>query len=106
MLAISSPALAKHAHKANRAASGGWDGTWSGAWGGSDPTAITVSGNRVVSYQYGGATTPVASSKVTPKKIVYGESDIVVTVTRTGPNSAHATIHSSRGDGTAELTRS
>ena len=48
-----------------------WDGTWSGSWGGRDPTSITIAGNRVVSYEYQGASTPVAKSKVTSKRVIY-----------------------------------
>jgi len=108
LLATSLPAEAKHVVKhAKHGGSweGTWSGAWSGAWGGRDATAITVAGNRVVSYQYGGQTTPVINSKVTAKKIVYGDNGTVVTMTRTSANTAHATIHTSQGDGTAELTR-
>ena len=84
---------------------GSWDGRWAGAWGGNDPTAIIVKGNRVVAYVYAGSTNPVARSHVTAKRIVYGENNIVVTMTRTGPNTAHATIKTGQGNGTAELTR-
>jgi hypothetical protein len=97
-----SPAEAKH--KA-RHAGGSWNGTWSGAWGGRDPTAITISGNRVVSYQYGGQTTPVHSSHVTASTVSYSNKDAQVVVTRTGPTTAHAKIHTSQGDGEADLTR-
>jgi len=38
-------------------------------------------------------------------RIVYGESNIVVTLTRTGANTAHATIKTGQGNGTAELRR-
>ena len=93
---------ATHGHH-YRAAS--WDGRWAGAWGGNDPTAIIVKGNRVVAYVYAGATNPVAQSHVTAKRIVYGENNIVVTVFRTGPNTAHATIKTGQGNGTAELRR-
>jgi hypothetical protein len=92
-------AVRHHAHARS------WDGRWAGAWGGNDPTAIIVKGNRVVAYVYGGATNPVSSSRVTAKRIVYGENNIVVTMTRTGPNTAHATIKTSQGNGVAELTR-
>jgi len=90
-------------HVAGRASS--WDGRWAGAWGGNDPTAINIHGGRVVSYEYGGATTPVHSSRVSAKRISYGEKDVSVTVTRTGPNTAHATIKTSQGNGEADLTR-
>jgi hypothetical protein len=90
-------------HHASRSSS--WDGRWAGAWGGNDPTAINVRGGRVVSYEYGGATNPVGWSRVTAKRVVYGESNIVVTMTRTGPNTAHATIKTGQGNGTAELRR-
>src|SRR5271156_6161141 len=65
-----------------------WDGRWVGAWGGSRPTAQIVKGGRLVAYEYNGQTYPVATSHVTQKEIVYGE-DVVVTLTRTGPNTAH-----------------
>jgi hypothetical protein len=97
-----SPAEAKHKAKH---AGGSWNGTWSGAWGGRDPTAITFSGNRVVSYQYGGQTTPVHSSHVTASTVSYSDKDAHVTVTRTGPTTAHAKIHTPQGDGEADLTR-
>ena len=86
-------------------AASSWDGRWAGAWGGNDPTAVIIKGNRVVAYEYGGATNPVQHSKATGNRIVYGEADIVVTLTRTGPNTARATIKSGQGSGTAELTR-
>src|SRR5579863_7963934 len=86
-------------------ARGSWDGHWAGAWGGSDPCAVNIKGGRVVSFEYGGQTTPVASSKVTATRVVYGEKDVVVTLTRTGPKTAHATLKSSQGNATAELTR-
>ena len=82
-----------------------WDGTWSGSWGGRDPTSITIAGNRVVSYEYQGASTPVAKSKVTPKRVIYISNGITVTLTKTGKTTAFATLHSSQGDTTAELTR-
>ena len=76
-----------------------------GAWGGNDPTAINIRGGRVVSYEYGGATNPVEWSKVSASRISYGENNIVVTLTRTGPNKAHATIKTGQGDGVAELSK-
>ena len=82
-----------------------WDGTWSGAWGGRDPTSITIAGNRVVSYDYGGATTPVASSLVTPNKVTYGDNGVTVILIRTGATTASAKLHSSQGDATATLTK-
>ena len=91
---------ATHGHYANS-----WDGRWAGAWGGNDPTAVIVRGGRVVAYEYGGSTNPVGWSRVTAKRITYGESNIVVTLTRTGANTAHATIKTGQGNGTAELRR-
>lgn len=94
-----------HYYPAHRHYAGSWDGRWAGAWGGNDPTAVIVRGGRVVAYEYGGSTNPVGWSRVTPKRIVYGESNIVVTLTRTGANTAYATIKTSQGKGTAELRR-
>ena len=84
---------------------GSWDGTWSGSWGGKDPTSITIVGKRVVSYVYQGASTPVAKSKVTPKRVIYICNGVTVTLTKTGGTTAFATLHSSQGDATAKLTR-
>lgn len=89
------------------ASRGGWDGTWSGAWGGkeSEATSIKVVGNKVVSYEYQGTSHPVASSKVTPAKIVYEDQGVTVTLTKTGETTASAALHSDQGDATADLTR-
>jgi hypothetical protein len=105
-LVIAGPADAatpKRHHKPH-AGHGSWDGRWVGAWGGSQPTAQIVKGGKLVAYEYNGQTYPVAASHVTPTKIIYGK-DVVVTLTRTGANTAHATIKTSQGNGTAELTR-
>ena len=82
-----------------------WDGTWSGSWGGRDPTSITIAGNRVVSYEYQGASTPVAKSKVTARRVSYKSNGVVVTLTKTSRTTAFATLHSSEGDSTAQLTK-
>ncbi len=82
-----------------------WNGTWSGSWGGRDPTSITIARNRVVSYEYQGVSTPVAKSKMTPKRITYISNGTTVTLAKTGKTTAFATLHSSQGDATAELTR-
>ena len=82
-----------------------WDGTWSGSWGGRDPTSITIARNRVVSYQYQGASTQVAKSRVTPQRVVYVSNGVTVTLIKTSNTTASATLHSSQGDTTAILTR-
>jgi hypothetical protein len=98
-------AATKHPRR-HHAVGSGWDGRWAGAWGGNDPCAVIVKGNRVVAYEYAGATNPVSKSHVTAKRIVYeGDPGVVVTLTRTGPNKAHATIKAPQGSGTAELVR-
>jgi hypothetical protein len=101
-LLIAAPADA--APRPRKATAGSWDGRWVGAWGGSQPTAQIVRGGKLVAYEYNGQTYPVANSQVTPTRIVYG-GDIVVTMTRTGPNTARATIRTAQGAGTADLTR-
>jgi hypothetical protein len=85
----------------------GWDGTWSGAWGGkaSEATSVTVADNKVVSYEYQGASHPVANSNVTATKITYEDQGNSVTLTKTAETIAHATLHSDQGDATAELAR-
>ncbi|MFZ1962079.1 MAG: hypothetical protein WAU78_01175 [Roseiarcus sp.] len=82
-----------------------WDGTWSGSWGGKNPTSITIAGKRVVSYEYQGVSTPVAKSKVTPKRVTYISNGTAVTLKKTGNTTAFATLHSSQGDATAKLTK-
>jgi hypothetical protein len=97
------PAFAGSAHHAKM---GSWDGRWAGAWGGRDATAINVRNGRVVSYEYGGQTNQVASSRVMVSRIAYRTPDgVTVTMIRTGANSAHATLKSGQGNGVAELMR-
>jgi hypothetical protein len=106
LAAVPADAARRHGHAhAHGGGGGSWDGRWTGAWGGNDPTAINIRGGRVVSYEYGGATNNVEWSKVSPSRITYGESNIVVMLTRTGANSAHATIKTGQGNGVAELTK-
>lgn len=102
-LLIAGPAEA--AKRYHGGGGGSWDGRWAGAWNGNDPTAVIIKGGRVVAYEYGGSTNNVEWSKVSPSFISYGESNIVVTLQRTGANTAKATIKSSPGTGTAELRR-
>ena len=99
------PLLLLFAGSPEAAPKSSWDGTWSGAWGGRDPTSITIAGNRVVSYEYGGASTPVVNSNVTPKKVTYGDNGVTVILIRTSDRTASASLHSPQGDATAKLTK-
>ena len=92
-------------HVRHAALTSSWEGTWSGAWGGSQPCSVTIAGNRVVSYEYQGASTPVTKSRVTPKTVTYEGTGATVTLTRTGAKTALAKLHSQQGDATAQLTR-
>src|SRR5579872_6387682 len=76
-----------------------WDGTWSGNWGGqeSEATSVTIVNNNVVSFEYRGASTPTTVS--------YEHDQVSVTMTRTGPATAMASLHSAMGEATAQLTR-
>ena len=94
-----------HARAHAHAKGGSWDGTWAGSWGGRDPTTITISGNHVVSYTYGGASNPVSGSRVTAKSVNYSDNGNSVVMVRTGANTANAKLHSSQGDGEASMTR-
>ena len=108
ILFASSPQAATkrhHAPKSHSSSHSSWDGTWSGAWGGNQATSITIEGMRVVSYTYQGASTPVTKSRITANKVTYEGTGSTVTMTRTGKNTAAATLHSQQGDGTAQLTR-
>jgi hypothetical protein len=90
-----------------RPEAGTWDGRWTGSWGGGSPTAVVIRDNRVIAYLYNGAMNPVSVSHVTANEIVYDSTsrDAVVTMTRTGPNNAHAVIKSLMGSGSTDLVR-
>jgi hypothetical protein len=103
-LALLLPAPADAAPK-RRSHGGDWDGRWVGSWGGSQPTVQIVKGGKLVAYEYNGQTHPVAQSHVTPTTIVYNEGEVVVTIIKTGANTAHATIKTGQGNGETELTR-
>ena len=100
--AISPQAAPKHHHSHHS-----WDGTWSGHWGGSaaQATSITIANNKVVSYTYQSASTPISASTVTPTKVSYESNGVRVVLTRTGGKTANASLHSSHGNATARLTR-
>ena len=105
-LIVAGPADAAKRHHGHVGGGGGsWDGRWAGAWNGNDPTAVIIKGGKVVAYEYGGATNAVEWSKVSASHITYGESNIVVTLQRTGANTARAAIKTGQGNGTAELKR-
>lgn len=82
-----------------------WDGTWRGSWGGSAPTSITIAHNRVLSYEYQGVSTPVVRSRVTRKRVTYGDNGTTVILTKTSSTTAFAKLHSPQGDATAELLK-
>ena len=107
MLAVALTPGAASALQKGRPEAGSWDGRWTGSWGGGLPTAVIIKDNRVVAYLYNGAMNPVSVSHVTSKEIVYDSTskDAVVTMTRTGPNNAHAVIKSWMGSGATDLVR-
>src|SRR5271156_5434375 len=105
ILFASSLQAAPKRHVRHAAPTSSWDGTWSGAWGGSQPCSVTIAGNRVVSYEYQGASTPVTKSRLTSKTVTYEGTGATVTLTRTGTTTALATLHSQQGDATAQMTR-
>lgn len=84
-------------------ATSSWDGTWSGNWGGqeSQATSVTIHGNKVVSFEYRGVSTPVSASKVTPTTVSYSYNGVSVTLTRASATTAAASLHGSMGDATA-----
>ena len=67
--------------------------------------SITIARNKVVSFEYQGVSTPVTSSKVTAKKVTYGENGVTIVLTRTGKTTGFATLHSSQGDATSPVTK-
>ena len=106
LLAGSLEAKLEHRHSSPGGESS-WEGTWSGNWGGqeSQATAVTIVNNNVVSFEYRGASTPVSASVVTPTSVSYAYNGVSVVLTRTGATTAMASLHSSMGDATAQLTR-
>jgi hypothetical protein len=108
LLFLAGPAQAtiEHRHRAPRARFS-WDGTWSGNWGGqeSQATSVTIHGDKVISFEYGGVSTPVSASKVTPTTVSYNYNGVSVTLTRAGATTAAASLHGSMGDATARLTK-
>ncbi len=101
--AKSSQAKPKHKHGHHS-----WDGKWSGNWGGqeSESTSIMIVNNKVVSYDYRGVTTPVsAPSTATPTTFSYEVNGVAISLTRTGAKTATASLRSSMGEATAQLTR-
>jgi hypothetical protein len=66
---------------------------------------VTISGNKVVRYEYNGSSAPVGKSKVTPTTVTFGPSDFTVTLTKTGDTSASAQYHGVMGDAAADLTK-
>ena len=102
LFASAPQAAPKHHHSHHS-----WDGTWSGHWGGSaaQATSITIANNKVVSYTYQGAATPVSVSTVTPTQASYESNGVRVVLTRTGGKTANASLHSAHGNATARLTR-
>jgi hypothetical protein len=106
-LLIAASLIAAVSPAAMAAPKSGWNGTWGGAWGGkaSEATSVTLSGDKVVSYTYQGTSTPVTMSTVTAKSVSYGDNGTVVVLTKTGKNTAFATLHTIQGDATAQLTK-
>ena len=105
-LAGAAEAALAHRH-ASHAGKFSWDGTWSGNWGGqaSQAASVTIVNNKVVSFQYNGASTPVSASRVTPTTASYEHNGVSIAMTRTGAATAMASLHSSMGDATARFTR-
>jgi hypothetical protein len=106
LLAGPAEATIEHRHLPPRATFS-WDGTWSGNWGGqeSEATSVTIHGNKVVSFEYRGVSTPVSASTVTPTTVSYNYNGVSVTLTRAGATTAAASLHGSMGEATARLTR-
>ena len=106
LLFASSPqAKPKHKHHGHKHS---WDGRWSGNWGGqaAEATSILIVDNKVVSFDYRGATTPVSTpSRVTPTTFAYETNGVSIILNRTGPTTATASLRSSMGDATAQLTK-
>ena len=98
-LPLAAPGAAAQSHdtaQRRHAAMDSWDGRWTGEWNccfDDRRVAVTISGGRVVSYEFGGSTNSVSSSRVTPLLVIFYSSTLSepVTMIRNDVNRALAT---------------
>ena len=91
----SGPVAAASARHGPSPSSGAWaPGTAAGpaSWGGNDPTAINIHGGHVVSYEYGGSTSPV------PLQPGHGHAGQLRREQHGGDDDAHRAEHRARDD--------
>jgi hypothetical protein len=83
-----------------------WDGTWTGLLRNTAPIAVTIAGDKVVSYTIQGAAFDIQYSEVTPTKVSFGDRDhYFMKLTRTGDATASAIVHGRLGYGLASLAK-
>ena len=85
---------------------GAWDGTWTGLLRNAAPIAVTIAGDKVVSYTIQGAPFDIQYSEVTPTKVSFGDRDhYFMKLTKTGETTAAAIVHGRLGYGSASLAK-
>jgi hypothetical protein len=85
---------------------GSWDGTWTGLLNNRAPIAVSIAGDKVVSYAIEGAPFAIHYSKVTPTSVSFGDGDhYAVNLTKTGDATASEIAHGRHGFGRASLTK-
>jgi hypothetical protein len=83
-----------------------WNGTWTGLLHNSAPIAVTIAGDKVVSYTIEGAPFDIQYSDVTPTKVSFGDRDhYFMKLTKTGDATASAIVHGRLGYGMASLAK-
>jgi hypothetical protein len=83
-----------------------WEGTWTGLLRNTAPIAVTIAGDKVVSYTIQGAAFDIQYSEVTPTKVSFGDRDhYFMKLTKTGDTTAAAIVHGRLGYGLASLAK-
>jgi hypothetical protein len=85
---------------------GTWNGTWAGLMNNKAPIAISIAGDKVVSYAIEGAPFAIQYSKVTAADVSFGDrTHYAVKLTRTSDTTAAEVAHGRLGYGRAALTK-
>jgi hypothetical protein len=83
-----------------------WNGTWTGLLRNTAPIAVTIAGDKVVSYTIQGAPFDIQYSEVTAAKVSFGDRDhYFMKLTKTGDTTASAIVHGRLGYGLASLAK-
>ncbi len=83
-----------------------WDGVWEGSTENGAKVKVQFEGGEVRVYRFRGQSISLGFSSTDARQAKFGAGAALVTVTRTGPNTASFTYESPRmGNATATLSR-